>query len=217
MSVFMCIGAGLGIGSATAERFAKEGFHIVLSGRNTKRLHIMAEDFKAKSYQVDILQLDASDPYVVREQINSTYQKFGSLDVLHYNAATMRQATIEEQELDSFIPDLATNIGGGLAAIQTAEKIMNIQGSGSILLTGGVFSIHPDPNYLSLGVGKAALLNINHALFEPFKAKNIHIATVTVAALVESGSDASKKIADIFWKHHTSKKEEWVADILYRE
>lgn len=68
-------------------------------------------------------------------------------------------------------------------------------------------SIHPDPNYLSLGIRKAALLNINHALFKFFKAKNIHIATVTVAALVEAGSDTSRKIADIFWKHHASKKE----------
>lgn len=56
----------------------------------------MAENFKAKGYQIDTLQLDASDPYAVQEQINSTYQRFGSLDVLHYNAATMRQSTIEE-------------------------------------------------------------------------------------------------------------------------
>jgi NAD(P)-dependent dehydrogenase (short-subunit alcohol dehydrogenase family) len=42
MKTFLSIGSGPGMGIATAERFAKEGFQIVLSARNVTKTQELA-------------------------------------------------------------------------------------------------------------------------------------------------------------------------------
>jgi NADP-dependent 3-hydroxy acid dehydrogenase YdfG len=93
--------------------------------------------------------------------------------VLHYNAASMRKATLPDQPLDTFVEDLAVNIGGALVAAQAAAPKMSERGSGSILLTGGGFALEPNPEYLSLGIGKAGIRALAHGLFESFREKSI--------------------------------------------
>jgi NADP-dependent 3-hydroxy acid dehydrogenase YdfG len=86
--------------------------------------------------------------------------------VLHYNAASMRKATILEQPRDTFDTDLAANIGGALVAAQAVIPKMSERGSGSILLTGGGYSLKPNPEYLSLSIGKAGIRALAYGLFE---------------------------------------------------
>jgi len=43
MKTFLGIGTGAGIGFATAERFAREGFRVVLSARNLERTRELAK------------------------------------------------------------------------------------------------------------------------------------------------------------------------------
>lgn len=46
MKTFLSIGSGRGIGLATAPRFAKEGYHIVLTSRNQTYLSEQVEALK---------------------------------------------------------------------------------------------------------------------------------------------------------------------------
>ena len=55
-------------------------------------------------------------------------------------------------------------------------------GSGTILLTGWGVALEPNPEYLSLSIGKADIRALAHGLFESLKEKGIQVATVTVAA-----------------------------------
>ncbi|MCF0049310.1 SDR family NAD(P)-dependent oxidoreductase [Dyadobacter sp. LJ53] len=217
MKTFLSIGTGPGIGLATAKRFAHEGFHVIISGRNKEKQEAMREELAKDGFSVEAIILDASNLEAVRSTILEMSTQHEGVDVLHYNAAAMHQASIGSQNMDTFLPDLATNVGGALVAIQTLEPIMTKQGAGSILLTGGLFATDPNPEYLSLSIGKAAIRNLAYGLFKPFKQKNIHVATVTVAAFVEANSAASKNIADAFWGLHTSDPKEWEAEITYSE
>ena len=215
MKTFFSIGSGPGIGLSTAKRFAQEGFHVVVSGRNTENLEHVRSQLAEAGCSVEAIPLDASDLQAVRSTILDIASRHGGIDVLHYNAAAMHASTIDTQPLDTFVPDLAVNIGGALVAVQTVEPIMVNQGAGSIFLTGGVFAVQPNPQYLSLSIGKAAIRNLALGLFEPFKEKNIHIATVTVAASVHANSAESIQIAQAFWDLHASTPTHWVADVTY--
>jgi short-subunit dehydrogenase len=64
----------------------------------------------------------------------------------------MRQATLADQPRDSFVSDLAVNIGGALAAAQAVAQKMLESRSGTILLTGGGFALSPNPDDLSLSI-----------------------------------------------------------------
>jgi short-subunit dehydrogenase len=212
MKTFLSIGSGPGMGLATAERFAKEGFRIVLSARNQDKTEELAKQLKAKGYDVEVRSVDASNPESITSLIAGVEKQTGPIDVLHYNAASMRKATITEQPRDSFNGDLAVNIGGALVAVQTVVPTMSERGAGSILLTGGGFALEPSSDYMSLSIGKAGVRALAHGLFESLKAKGIHVATVTVAAFVDPGSNAAQAVADQFWKLHSQQKGEWTVE-----
>jgi short-subunit dehydrogenase len=215
MKTFLSIGSGPGIGIATAERFAREGFRIVLTSRDTAKLSDRARRLKAGGYAVEVKAVDAGDLASVSALIRETEAQFGAIDVMHFNAASMHSATIETQVAETFVPDLTVNIGAALVATQEVSRGMLKRGAGTILLTGGAFAITPHPDYLSLSIGKAAIRNMTHGLFDSFKDRSVHIATVTVATLVVPDSPEGQGIADAFWDLHNASPDAWMAEVSY--
>ena len=215
MKTFLSIGTGPGIGFATAERFAKEGFHVILSARDAEKLQALVDKLKAKEYSAESQTVDASDPAGVADLVATAEKQYGAVDVLHYNAAAIRQATISSQPQETFIPDLAVNIGGALAATQAAAPNMIRNGSGTVLYTGGGFALYPHPEYLSISIGKAGIRALALGLFETFKEQGVHVATVTVAAMVSPGSRESSDISEEFWKLYSQSRNSWTAEVTY--
>lgn len=217
MKTFLSIGSGPGMGLATAKRFAEEGFQVVLSARNAAKTQELADQLKAKGYKVEVRTVDASDPSSVASLITDVEKQFGSIYVLHYNAASMCKATLSEQPRDTFVSDLAGNIGGALVAAQAVAPKMSERRSGTILLTGGGFALSPNADYLSLSIGKAGIRALAHGLFDSFKEKGIHVATVTVAAFVSPGSKDANAVAEHFWQLHSQPNGSWTAEMQYPE
>src|SRR5258708_3683939 len=171
MKTFLSIGAGPGMVFATAERFAKEGFQVVLAARSVAKTQELAERLIRNGYRASAREVDSGDPERVAELVADIQQQHGAIDVLHYNAASMRKSTLFEQPRDSFNGDLAVNIGGALVAAQAVAQTMEKQNSGAILLTGGGFALAPSADYLSVSIGKAGLRALPHGLFHPFRTK----------------------------------------------
>ncbi|MFK4727341.1 NAD(P)-dependent dehydrogenase (short-subunit alcohol dehydrogenase family) [Bradyrhizobium niftali] len=215
MKTLLSIGAGPGIGFATAERFAREGFQVVLAARTFPRTQELAERLISKGHKVTARKVDANDPKSVAELVAEIEKQNGSIDVLHYNAAAARKATLSEQPRDSFNDDLAVNIGGALVAAQAVAPKMEQQQSGTILLTGGGFALAPSPDYLSVSIGKAGLRALAHGLFEPFRDKGIHVATVTICTFVSPESKEASSVADQFWDLHRQPKGSWTVETNY--
>ena len=216
MKTFLSIGSGPGIGHATAERFAREGFRVLLTSRNAQGLLGRAEALRAKGHTVEVETLDAGNLGEVTQLVRSVEARFGAIDVLHFNAASLHAATIETQAPDSFVPDLTVNIGAALVATQEASRLMLARGAGSILLTHGAFALKPNPDYLSLSIGKAGLRAMTMALFDPFKQRGVHIAAVMVDAMVAPGSEDALAIADKFWQLHSEEPGAWTPEVTYR-
>jgi NAD(P)-dependent dehydrogenase (short-subunit alcohol dehydrogenase family) len=215
MKIFLSIGSGPGMGLATAGRFAKEGFQVVLSAPNAAKTQELAEHLKAKGYKAEARTVDAGDASSVSSLVAGVDKQFGPIEVLHYNAASMRKATLTDQPRDTFNPDLAVNIGGALAAAQAVAPKMSERGTGTILLTGGGFALEPNPEYLSLSIGKAGIRAMAHGLFGSFQEKGIHVATVTVAAVVAPGSKNAEAVAEHFWQLYSEPKGSWTAEVKY--
>ncbi|MGT2486086.1 SDR family NAD(P)-dependent oxidoreductase [Methylobacterium oryzae CBMB20] len=128
-----------------------------MSARNEGKVRDLAEQLKAKGHKVDVRTVDAADPASVAKLVEGVERDFGGIDVLHFNAASMRNQTLADQPRDSFNTDLAVNIGGAAVAAQAAAPKMLQRGSGSVLFTGGGFGLQPHPEYLSLSIGKAGI------------------------------------------------------------
>lgn len=186
----------------------------MLSARSAEKVADLAEQLKAKGFTAEARAVDAGDPASVAKLVADVEAAHGGIDVLHFNAASMRNQSLADQPRDSFNTDLAVNIGGAMAAAQAAAPKMLDRGSGSILLTGGGFGLQPHPDYLSLSIGKAGIRALAQGIFEPFKEKGVHVATVTVAGFVTTVEDA-ERVADIFWTLHAQPAGAWEVERVY--
>lgn len=217
MKTFLSIGSGPGIGLATAQRFAREGFSIVLSSRNMAHLRQQAEILSADGVNVTLLEADATKPAQIVELVTRARSADDEELVVHYNTGVLHYdaegqllpQTIQQQTANEISLDLQANLVSAMVAIKAALPGMQKQGGGTILLTGGGFGIHPSPDFLTLSVGKAGIRATAQALFEPLRTENIHIATVTVSQLVSPHSDAARAIAQHFWELHSEPRDSW--------
>ncbi|TVM03658.1 MAG: short-chain dehydrogenase [Candidatus Brocadia sp. WS118] len=215
MKTFLSIGSGPGIGLATAERFAREDYRVVLTSRNQDYLSERVKALEAAGHAAFGRHVDASDIASVVKLVHEVESEFGSIDVLHFNAAALHDGTITQQSIEGFVQDLSTNIGAAFAAVKEVSRGMLSRQDGTLLLTGGVFGTSPHADYVSLSVGKAGLRNLALGLFKPFKDQRVHIATVTVAAQVAADSQQAKEIADMFWALHAQPPDLWDAEAVY--
>jgi len=88
--VVLITGASRGIGRAISIKFAKEGYHTVLTARNTEHLQKTAEIIRENS-GVDPLVIPANlrDSHQISRLVGSTIQRFGSIDILVNNAGIL--------------------------------------------------------------------------------------------------------------------------------
>ncbi|ACZ77687.1 short-chain dehydrogenase/reductase SDR [Dickeya parazeae Ech586] len=215
MKTFLSIGTGPGIGLATADRFSTEDFNIVLSSRNPEQLGKYVRKFQSEGRVSAALGVDASDPVRIQQLLTRVFQQYGSIDVLHYNAASLRKSNIAEQPTNTFLSDLSVNIVGAMVAIQSVLPLMLAQGKGTILLTGGRFGVMPAPEYISLSVGKAGIRSLAIGLFDDLKRQGIHIGTVTASASNGTDTAWSMGVAQAFWQLYCAPYNDWVAEIAY--
>jgi NAD(P)-dependent dehydrogenase (short-subunit alcohol dehydrogenase family) len=85
--VALITGASRGIGAAVAERFAREGAHLVLVARTVGGLEETDDRVRAAGGSATLVPLDLRDPAKIDELGAALYQRYGRLDVLVGNAA----------------------------------------------------------------------------------------------------------------------------------
>lgn len=217
---FLSIASGPGIGLATARRFGRQGFRVVLAARNVERLHTAAARLRSEDIEATTVRVDASNAHSVANAVRSIGPELAVLHynagVLHYDAAgRLKRRTLQDETVDSLVNDTRINVSGAMAAAQAAAQIMVAQRRGSILLTGGGLGVSPSAEFLTLSVGKAAVRALTLALFPALKKHGVHVATVTVARLIAPHSAEADEVAETFWRLHSQQQSEWDAELTY--
>jgi NAD(P)-dependent dehydrogenase (short-subunit alcohol dehydrogenase family) len=204
----LIVGAGPGIGEATAERFGREGWTIVLAARSPRTLDPMVSRLIGQGVDAHGLMIDATDPEAVRAGLRTADRLSGGLSAVLYNAAKVRQQdlfSMTDAEIDS---DLAVNVTGGLHVIRAAAGLFEGR-AGTILVTGGGLALAPHADWASLGLGKAALRNVVQGLVPALAERNIRIGLATVATLVAPASAEAAGVAETLWALATDPDAGW--------
>lgn len=220
MSTYLLIGAGPGIGLATARRFAEQGYSVVLAARNIERLQQLVAQLQREGHKAAAERVDASNPTAVAALVERIGSKLSvvhyNAGILHYNSLGELQARpLESESVDSIVFDTQINLVSAIAAARAAVPLFAGRAGVSILFTGGGFGIQPTGDFLTLSVGKAGIRATTLALFEPLRRKGIHVGTVTVSRLVSPDSIEAMDVANAFWEMHTQPREAWVPEIVY--
>ncbi len=213
MKRLLVLGAGPGIGLETARRFGRAGFEVVLASRQPEKLRPQIDGLRGEGIAVASDSIDLADGPAVTRFVE---RLAGTLDVLLYNAAVMRFGpTLDQVAPETLDGDLQVDLASALRAIKAVQPGLAARGGGSILLTGGSIVDNPSPVALTMSAGKAGLRAAAQALFEPFRAQNIHIAVLTVGARVVPESREAGEIAQAFWEMHSAPANAWTWERRY--
>lgn len=214
----LIIGAGPGIGSALALAFAYEGFNISLMSRNPAKLsETCSEVAKKTGRQVRAFRCDAASEHSLKTAITHARKEFGPVEVLVFNAAAATTGKPTTLSLERLTVDFQTNVGGALVAVREVAPAMRENRRGTILLTGGGFAHEPSAEYASLSLDKAALRSLTYTLAQELGADGIHVATVTVYGLVQTGTGFDPhKIARRYVDLHHQPKGHFDIEIIYK-
>ena len=112
--IALITGATAGIGEATAEILAENGFKLILTGRRTERLEqLKAKLEKDTDCETVILPFDIRNKDATEKAFLSLPEEWKNIDVLINNAGLAAGlATIEEGDVDDWERMIDTNIKG---------------------------------------------------------------------------------------------------------
>jgi NAD(P)-dependent dehydrogenase (short-subunit alcohol dehydrogenase family) len=132
--VILVTGALTGIGRATALAFAKEGATVIASGRREAEGKAMEAELCGLGAQAAFIQADVRHEDDVRHLVDQTVARFGRLDIAVNNAGTEgKPGPVTEQTPDSYTAMFDTNVLGTLLSLKHELRVMQPQGSGSIV------------------------------------------------------------------------------------
>jgi len=204
--LFAIVGMGDGMGMAIARRFAKEEFTIAMLARNAAKLRAFKATLQAEGYEAHDFVADAGDEASLQSAFTSIQTQLGNPEVLVYNAAMPKMESILNETIDTLAIDFKINVAGALAATKAVLPAMQAKGQGTILFTGGGFSMYPSPDFGSLSLGKAGIRSLAKMLAEALKTDGICVGTITICGVVNPKDDKYNpdRIAEAYWNFHSN-------------
>ena len=115
MKIALITGATSGIGEGCARRFARGGYDLIITGRNTGKLEILKKELEAEGVQVLALAFDVRNREAARKAVDYIPQDWRNIDVLINNAGLARGLEPEYQgSFEDWDQMIDTNIKPGL-------------------------------------------------------------------------------------------------------
>jgi NAD(P)-dependent dehydrogenase (short-subunit alcohol dehydrogenase family) len=132
--VVLITGALTGIGRATALAFASEGSDLVVSGRRDDAGLALAKELQSLGAAAEFVRADVRREDDVRALVAQAIERFGRLDVAVNNAGTEgKPGPVTEQTAETYAATFDTNVLGVILSIKHEVRVMQGQGSGSIV------------------------------------------------------------------------------------
>jgi len=132
--VVLITGALTGIGRATALAFAAQGSRMVVSGRHDDAGKALATELRALGAEAEFIRADVRHDDEVQDLVDRTVARFGRLDAAVNSAGTEgKPGPVVEQTADTYAATFETNVLGTLLSMKHELRVMQAQGSGSIV------------------------------------------------------------------------------------
>lgn len=152
-------GATSGIGKATAERLAKEGWRLILTGRRSERLNTLKEELeRIYNSEVLLLNFDVRDERETKENIDQLPDHWRKIDLLVNNAGLASGLEpIQDGDSEDWNKMIDTNIKGLLYVTQAISPLMTEHRQGHIINIGSIAGKEVYPNGVAYCATKHAV------------------------------------------------------------
>ncbi|MEU1319958.1 SDR family NAD(P)-dependent oxidoreductase [Streptomyces tibetensis] len=193
MTTFALIGAGPGLGLATARRFGTAGHNVALISRNTQHLDILTAELagdgiEARGFAADVLDLES-----LTAALYAAGTSLGPVEILQYSpvprADFMKPVLVTgADDLDA---PLAFSVKGPVTAVNAVLPGMRDLGRGTVLFVNGSSAVRPNPNVAGTSIAFAAESAYARMLHDTLAPQNIHVAQLIVPGAIRPDAEHS--------------------------
>ncbi len=225
-----------GVGGAISQKFASEGFLVVLTTRNAANAAALQAAIREQGGESTIVELDLASPDSISNAFTQIREQAGDPDVLVYNAGYLEGRDLPpEKELLEHIPfelfETAQHISssGPFLVVKEVLPAMRQRGEGSILISNNSSSLRGRKRYTgqSLYYPRVMMRTLAQALTEEYSEYGVHVANVVIDGTIDSpGTRALPrsqqqpgllmnpiKIAEAFYYLHTQDRSCWTHEL----
>ncbi|KGR76479.1 3-oxoacyl-ACP reductase [Ureibacillus sinduriensis BLB-1 = JCM 15800] len=177
-SIFIT-GATRGIGYATAIQAAKQGWTVIINGREEERLNEVKQEL-VSSYDVDVHTLiyDVTDNNSIKNAFVWIKKNIGHLDVLVNNAGVLDDALLGMINQKQVSNTIAINIEAVIYHMQYASRLMMKQKFGSIVNVSSIIGRTGNAGQTVYGASKAAVIGATYSAAKELAPYNIRVNAV---------------------------------------
>jgi NAD(P)-dependent dehydrogenase (short-subunit alcohol dehydrogenase family) len=226
------VGALEGLGAAIALRFGREGFPVLIAGRNASKLAateaaLKAEGLTAASAVGDVSVAADAQRFVAEAQA------LAPLAVAVHNAGGNRPSPFLKLPEAEFEIHWREHALGAFQVAQAALPALLARGEGSLFFTGASASLRGKANFAPFAAAKGALRNLAQSLAREFGPQGIHVGHVVVDGGIEGERLLSRvpqlkdqrgpdgllnihAIADAYWAMHQQHRSAWTLELDVR-
>ena len=198
------VGARWGIGGAVAQKFAKEGFFVVLTTRNAANASGLEQAIQEQGGEGMIVELDLVSHDSISQAFAQIREQAGDPNVLIFNAGYLEGRDLPpEKELLEHIPvelfDTAQHISsrGPFLVAKEVLPTMRERGTGSFFISNNAASLRGRKRLTgqSLYYPRVMMRTLAQVLTEEYSEHGIHVANVVIDGLIDSPGTRALPIA----------------------
>lgn len=178
MQKTICItGATSGFGKACAERFAAEGWRMILTGRRVDRLQALKRELR--SVPVYIVELDVRDFEAVEAMVEGLPGDFRNIDVLVNNAGlALGLEGADKTDIQDWDIMIDTNIKGLCYLTRCILPGMVDRNQGHIINMGSIAGNYPYPGGNVYGATKAFVKQFSRNLLTDLNHTKVRVTNI---------------------------------------
>lgn len=167
--VVMITGSTGGVGEALVKAFAEEGCKLAISSTKQEKLDNLLKEVKIDPAKLLTFVVDVTKEDQIKNMVEKTVEKFGSLDVQVNNAGYEGLSLpIDNQTMENMMNVYNVNVFGPMFGMKYAIQQMKKQKSGAIVnissqasCTGAAtMSAYVSSKHAALGLSKCAALEV---------------------------------------------------------
>ncbi len=162
--VCLVTGASRGIGRATAQRLAFEGFDVVVNyHRSKKGAEEVAREIERGGREALVARADVASAEQVGSMVSKALERFGSIDVLVNNAGHYQRSTLDTLTLGRWNRTLQVNLTGAFNCMMAVVPHMKESGWGRIINISSQLATKGTDHGADYAVSKSGMLGLTKA------------------------------------------------------
>lgn len=185
--VALITGGARGIGKKIAEKFARNGYNIVINYVSEKTDVNKLESDLSQNGKVEVLciKCDVTEFNSCQEMVKKAVDKFGKIDVLINNAGITKDNLLMRMKEEDFDKVINVNLKGTFNMTKNVISYMMKKRSGRIVNISSVVGVSGNSGQANYAASKAGIIGFTKSVAKELASRNI-LANAVAPGFIET-------------------------------